>query len=148
MASSQKEARARLAGLKTKAKLQTVTETKCLGVTIQSDLKFHMHITSKISKAKQQLGMIKRAFHEAAKDAKKLAYTSLCRPHLEYASAVWDPVLEYQIYNLEMVQHQGVHFISCLKGRASISATLEDLDMVTLCPTRKRQAQPSVTYPV
>ena len=78
--------------------LQITQETKYLGVVIQSDLKFTNHIYIKISKAKRQLGMIK-----LQKKAKLLAYIGLCRPHVEYAAAVWDPNLEYIIHDIEMV---------------------------------------------
>ena len=60
------------------------------------------------------LGMIKRALHGATKKAKLLDYTTLCRPLVEYASSVWDPDLEYQIYDIEMVQHRAVRFILLL----------------------------------
>ena len=38
-----------------------------------------------------------------------------------------DPVIEYQIYDIEMVQHRAVKFICDLKGRVSISAVLDDM---------------------
>ena len=99
------------------AKLETTHENKSLGVIIQSDLKFTTHnIKQKVALAKQQLGMIKRAFHGATKKAKLLAYSTLCRPLVEYALSVWDPVLEYQIYDIEMVQYRAVRFICDLKG--------------------------------
>ena len=42
--------------------LQITEETKYLGVVNQSDLKFTNHIYVQISKAKQQLGIIKSTF--------------------------------------------------------------------------------------
>ena len=86
------------------AKLKTTHESKYLELIIQSDLKFITHIKQKVVRAKQ-LGMIKRALHGATKKTKLLAYSTLCPPLVEYASSVWDPVLEYQIYDIEMVQH-------------------------------------------
>jgi len=68
--------------------LLVVQETKYLGVTIQTDLKFINHINDKISKTKRQLGMIKHALFNAPAKAKLLACTSLYRPQLEYAAAV------------------------------------------------------------
>ena len=88
------------------------------GVVIQNDLKFNIHIRQKVGKAKWLLGMIKRVLHCAFQSAKTLAYTSLCRPHVEYASSVWDPILEHQIYDIEMIQQIAVRFICNLKGRA------------------------------
>ena len=70
------------------AKLETTHESKYLGVIIQSDLKFTTHIEQKVARAKQQLSMIKRALHGATKKAKLFAYTTLCRPLVEYASSM------------------------------------------------------------
>ena len=62
------------------AKLETTHENKYLEVIIQRDLKFTTHIKQKAARAKQQLDMIKRALHGATKNAKLLAYSTLCRP--------------------------------------------------------------------
>ena len=71
--------------------LQIAQETNYLGVAIQSDIKFTNHIYTKISKAKQQSGMVRRTLFKASENAKLLAYIGLCRPHVAYAAAVWDP---------------------------------------------------------
>jgi len=56
---------------------------------VLSNLKFTNHIRTKIGKARRQLGLIKRALHNAPTDTRLVAYTSLCRPHIEYAASVW-----------------------------------------------------------
>ena len=53
----------------------------------------------------------------APKEAKLLAYTSLCRPILEYADVVWDPSARSKIHDIELVQNSAIRFISNLKGR-------------------------------
>jgi len=70
--------------------LKQVSEAKYLGVILKPNLKFTNHIRTKIVKARRQLGLNKRAPHNAPTDARLLAYTSLCRPHIEYATFVWD----------------------------------------------------------
>ena len=86
----------------------------------------------KVARAKHQLGTIKQALHGATKKVKLHACTTLCRPLVEYASSVWDPVLEYQIHHIEMAQHRTVRFICDLKSRVSISATLDTLELDNL----------------
>ena len=60
--------------------------------------------------------------YDSPKEAKLLAYTSLCRPMLEYADAVWDPSARSKIQDIELVQNSAVRFISNLKGRTDSEA--------------------------
>ena len=76
--------------------------------------------------------MIKQALHGAPQDAKLLAYLSHCRPHVEFASSVWDSTLEYQINSIEMGQHKAIRFICNLKSRESISAAANRLEINAL----------------
>ena len=68
--------------------IKRVEETKYLGVILQQDLCFDSHIDSKIASARKLLGAIKFMLHDASIEGKTLAFTSLCRPILEYADAV------------------------------------------------------------
>ena len=43
---------------------------------------------------------------------KSNCYTSLVRPVLEYAVAVWSPHLQYQIHQIEKVQRSTAHFVT------------------------------------
>ena len=55
--------------------------------------------------------------YDAPREAKLLAYTSLCRPILEYADVVQDPAARGKIHDIELVQNSAVRFISNLKRR-------------------------------
>ena len=50
-------------------------------------------------------------------ESKLLAYTSLCRPILEYADVVWDPHTKTNINKVEKIQDRAIRFISNLKRR-------------------------------
>ena len=118
--------------------LEIVSEIKYLGVVLQSDMKFNTHITNKINIANRQLGLIKRALFNAPESAKLLAYTSLCRPHVEYASSVWDPHLDYSNHDIEKVQNKAIRFICNLKGRDIITETRKKLDLETFVESRRQ----------
>lgn len=119
--------------------LEHVEQTKYLGVTIESNLKFSSHIANKINTAKWHLGLIKRGLHWAPKSAKLLAYKSLCRPHLEYASALWDPHTKSDTYKLELVQNQAIRFVNNIKGREGVTEARKKLKLHTLEKRRRDQ---------
>ena len=75
-----------------------------------------------------------------------LAYATLCRSLVEYASSVWDPVLEYQIYDIEMVQHRAVRFLCDLKDRVSISAAIDTLELDNLSERLNKNSTRSPSY--
>ena len=67
---------------------------KYLGVILASDLSFSQHIDSVCSKARKILGLLyQRFYNNASKDTLLQLYLSLVRPHLEYASPVWNPYM-------------------------------------------------------
>lgn len=85
--------------------LEQVECFKYLGVLLTSDLTWSKHTESICAKAKKLLGMIYRRFSEYSNpDTLLHIYESMVRPHLEYASQVWDPHLQKDIRLLEGVQ--------------------------------------------
>ena len=91
-------------------------EIKYLGVVMQSNLKFKIHIASKVNSAKKVLGCIKYTLNDTSQPAELLEYSSLCRPILEYADVLWDPANAASIQKLEAVQNREIRFIKSIKG--------------------------------
>ena len=117
--------------------IEWTAQNKYLGVTLQDNLKFGLHVKDKIKKASQAMGMVRRSLANAPKKCKKQAYVALVRPHLEYASSVWDPYTRGDIYKLEMIQNKAIRFIQNLHGRVSIT----DARLKTgLCTLEERRA--------
>ena len=82
-------------------------ESSCerdLGVHISSDLRWKIHIDMIASKANRVLGMLVKTFTSRDTYLWKLLYVSLVRPHLEFASSVWNPYLKGDIDTLEKIQ--------------------------------------------
>jgi len=65
--------------------LSVVESYPYLGVTVSSDLRWHHNINTISNKATRTLNFIRRNIYGCSHEAKALAYTSLVRPHLEYA---------------------------------------------------------------
>ena len=88
-----------------------------LGVIITPGLDFMKHYTRISSKACKTLGAIVRfAKGFKNKETLKLLYIALVRPHLEYASVIWNP--RHLKYNqlLERVQHRFLRFAARVLG--------------------------------
>ena len=74
-----------------------------LYLELSSTLDWSHHIESKVIKANQTLGFLRRNCGSCPESVKELAYKALVRPHLEYASPVWDPWMDKQIKQIEAV---------------------------------------------
>ena len=62
------------------------------------------------AKATRTLNFVRRNIYFCPPEAKAPAYTSLVRPHLEYASAAWDPFTARDITQLDKVQRRSACF--------------------------------------
>jgi len=73
--------------------LETITE-KDFSVTIDRDLKFHMHV----SKASRLLGFVRETFTCINEMTLPRLFTTMVWPHLEYGKVIWCPpeVLTWQ----------------------------------------------------
>ena len=85
--------------------LETVTCAKYLGVDISSGLSWNSHIDRIEGSANRTLGFIQRNIMIKTKMPKvrEMAYNTLVRPQLEYASTVWDPHTKVGISQIEQV---------------------------------------------
>ena len=75
-----------------------------LGVIVEHNLKFKIHISTIISKAKQRSSLIFRCFLSRTTTNLIKAYITYIRPMVEYASTVWSPSQITLINALESVQ--------------------------------------------
>ena len=104
-----------------------------LGITIEANLKWHAHSANAIHKANNVLGLLRRNIGSCSSETKTLAYNTLVRPCLEYATAAWDPHLKTHIDGIEMVQRRAARFVkSDYRRTTSVSAILRDLKWPTL----------------
>ena len=96
-------------------KVEKVDCEKDLGVIFDRNMKFGEHISSKVSKANQILWLIFRTFTYMGREMFLNLYTSLVRPHVEYATSIWSPVYKKDIIQIENVQRRATRLVSNLK---------------------------------
>ena len=98
--------------------LEQVETFKYLGVLLSPELSWSVHIESICTKALKLIGLLYRRFYGNVNQQSLYSlYTTLVRPHLEYATPppppVWDPHLIKDITKLENVQKFAMKM--CLK---------------------------------
>ena len=113
------------------SELSCVNEVKDLGVWFNSKLTFAEHISHIVTKAKQRIYLLFKAFSNCNTEALILAYKSFVRPLLEYCSPVWSPSHISEIIKLESVQRLFTRkLISC--SNLSYNDRLAFCDLLSL----------------
>ena len=85
--------------------LKRVFSYKYLGVTLTANMSWSPHITECCNKTRKLIGLLYRHFHQhSSSNTLTKPYRSFIRPHLEYASIVWNPNFKVEIEALENVQ--------------------------------------------
>ena len=126
--------------------LETTKAHPYLGVTLTTELKWSTHIDKVTAKAKQTLGVIKRNLWSCPTKVKSLAYTSLVRPHLEYAATVWDPHTKKDKEKLERVQNQAARFCMNDYDRNTSVTKLKGQLQWNLLEERRKKARLCMMY--
>ena len=123
--------------------MDRVSHYKYLGVILTDDLSWSVHINEITSKARKVIGLIYRQFYSMSSISSLIQlYTSLVRPHLEYASQVWDPFMVKDIQKLESVQKFALRM--CYKSWGSTYS--ENLQLSTLPELSFRRKYLSLCY--
>lgn len=116
--------------------LESIQSFKLLGIHIQSDLKWNLHIEATCSKASKRLYAL-RCLKRSGVSPKDLrtVYSCFIRPVLEYACPVWHSSLTLSLCdNLEQIQRRATKIIL---PSMSYSDRLMELDLPTLRERRQ-----------
>ena len=129
--------------------LETVKSHPYLGVHLQSDLGWETHIGHVTSRASRMLGVVRRNLYNCPESLKETAYFSLVRPHLEYASVVWDPYLKKHVMAIEKIQRSAARFVknNYERTKGTVKSLLEDLQWQSL-EARRKAARLTLMYKI
>jgi hypothetical protein len=94
------------------------TETRDLGVIIDSKLSFNTHISSIAHKSHVRARLILKSFASRNANILVKAFITYVRPLLEYCTPVWSPHTQANIDKIESVQRR---FTKRIEGLSSIS---------------------------
>ena len=91
---------------------QYVGTNSYMSVTLSEDLTFDAHVGKITKKGCRMLDFIQRSLKGSPSRLKELAYLTLVRSGLEYASVVWDPLLQREIDRVEKIQRRAARFVT------------------------------------
>ena len=95
--------------------IDSVEHIRDLGVIIDSDLKFHYHVNSAVSKANRILSLISKSFVNLSVDMLPVLYKSLVRPLLEYSNLIWGPFYIHDKRLIESIQRRATRLVTAVK---------------------------------
>ena len=108
-------------------------QRQVLAVDISSNLGWNTHVDRSTANANRSLEFIKRNIKTKSPQIREMAYQSLVRPQLEYASAVWDPHTKDKTHKVEMVQRRAVRWtLSDYARTTSVTSWQSQLNWQTL----------------
>ncbi|KAK3109083.1 hypothetical protein FSP39_022693 [Pinctada imbricata] len=128
--------------------LEATSSARYLGVDISCDLSWRTHIDRVTSTATKSLGFLRRNIRTNHPQLKSLAYKTVVRPQLEYATCVWDPYQATHINRIEMVQRRAARWVCHdYSPYSSVTSMLENLGWRSL-ELRRSDARLSMLYKI
>ena len=117
--------------------LKVTEKEKDLGVIISSNGKMGDQAVTAANKASRILGVMRKTFRYFDMKLFKMMYPTFVRPHLEFASAVWNSLSVKDAKRLEGVQRRATKMVTELRGM-SYEMRLKKLGLTSLETRRKR----------
>ena len=117
--------------------LKVTEKEKDLGVIISSNGKMGDQAVTAANKASRILGVMRKTFRYFDMKLFKIIYPTFVRPHLEFASAVWNSLSVKDAKRLEGVQRRATKMVTELRGM-SYEMRLKKLGLTSLETRRKR----------
>ena len=103
--------------------LESVDSAKDLSVNISQDLNWNHQINEITGKTNRTIDFVKRNVKTKNEAVKELAYKTLARPQVEYASSVWNPHTKQNISKIEMVQRRAARWVKTTILLMTVSQT-------------------------
>ncbi|KAI8513366.1 hypothetical protein Bbelb_100050 [Branchiostoma belcheri] len=119
--------------------IEQVTFYTHLGVTLHQALCWTEHAQSSSSKARKVLGYLWRLRGKLSREALELAYSTLVRPKLEYASILFSNMSAAASKVLERVQYHAGRLVTGAAPRTPYTDVLHELGWATLAARRDYQ---------
>ena len=109
------------------------SDCKYLAVTLDSQMKFQIHVNDVINKLKRALSIFTRAAHFVDISTRITLYNTLLLPHLDYCSTVWSGSLrKCDLVRLQRIQNRVMRTILHCHPRTHILDMLRTLKWMSV----------------
>jgi len=109
---------------------------KHLGLTLSSDASWHSQISEIRTQAMKILGSMKALKFKLNRNTLNPIYISYMRPHLEYASVVWDNCTQYEKESLDKLQYEAARTVTGLTRSVHFKKLIKEIGWVSLSDRR------------
>ena len=125
--------------------IEMITNTRYLGVQIDSNLNWDKNIDTIKTKANRALGLIKYSEKYLPSDVLNKMYRGIVEPHLSYCCSVCGCCSESKIDVLQKIQNRAARIVTSSPYDASAAPIIESIGWSTISdPIRKETA--TLTY--
>ena len=109
------------------------SDCKYLGITLDNQMKFEIHVNDVINKMKRALGIFSRASQFVDSRTRITLYNTLILPHLDYCSTVWSGSLrKCDLVRLQRIQNRAMRVILQCHPRTHILDMLGTLKWMSI----------------
>jgi hypothetical protein len=115
--------------------LERVNEIKYLGVIFDHKLSFHSHIQYVLNKMSQKVYLLSRIGKNLNIYTRRLLYTTIVSPHLNYCSSVLFMLPAYKVHEIQIVQNRAMRNILCCSRYTPINLMLKILKFLSVKQT-------------
>ena len=111
---------------------------KHLGLIIQGDCKWNLHINSLIARCSTLVACLKSYKYRLSRKSLEIMYKSYIIPHFDYADVVWDNCTKQESEQLEQLQLDALRTICGTVRGTSHEEIYKETGFITLKERRKR----------
>ena len=114
------------------AELDTVTNTRYLGVNIDSSLDWKDYIKAISTKVSRAIGFLKYTRNFLPQDTLKTLYTGIVEPHFRYCCSVWGSCGKTDLNQLQKLQNRATRIMTNSSYDAPSKPLLQKLEWKTI----------------
>ena len=125
--------------------IEMITNTRYLGVQIDSKLNWDKHIDTIKTKANRALGFIKYSKKYLPSDVLNKMYRGIVEPHLSYCCSVWGCCSESKLDVLQKIQNRAARIVTGSPYDASAAPIIQNLGWSTISNLVRKETA-TLTY--